>query len=65
MTSNKSSFSGMTKITYALGLVFILVFIHGRSYHKTIFCFNDLENVAEEIVIDESIEEQIPEVPNQ
>ena len=39
MTANKSSFSGMTKITYVLGLV-ILVFVYGRNYYKTIFIFN-------------------------
>jgi protein translocase SecG subunit len=41
MTTNKSSFSGMTKITYVLGFgFFVLVFIYGRNYYKTIFFFN-------------------------
>jgi protein translocase SecG subunit len=40
MTSNRSSFSGMTKITYANWYWFlILVLIHGCCYYKTIFCF--------------------------
>ena len=66
MTSNKSSFNGMTKITYALGFGFLfLCLFMGAVITKQFSVSNDLENVAEEIVIDEFIEEQIPEVPNQ
>ena len=66
MTSNKSSFTGMTKITYALGFGFLFwCLFMGAVITKQFSVSNDLEDIAEEITIDESIEEQIPEVPNQ
>jgi hypothetical protein len=37
----------------------------GAVITKQFSVSNDLENIADEIIIDESIEEQIPEVPNQ
>ena len=66
MTTNKSSFSGMTKITYALGFGFLFwCLFMGAVITKQYSSTNNLDEIQDEIVIDESIEEQIPEVPNQ
>tara|TARA_Y100001935_G_C17275612_1_gene494492 strand:+ start:721 stop:1044 length:324 start_codon:yes stop_codon:yes gene_type:complete len=66
MTTNKSSFSGMTKITYALGFGFLFwCLFMGAVITKQYSSTKDLDEIQDEIVIDESIEEQIPEVPNQ
>ena len=66
MTSNKSSFNGMTKITYALGFVFLFwCLFMGAVITKQYSSSTDLEEIQEEIIIDETIEEQIPEVPKQ
>ncbi len=66
MSSNKSSFNGMTKITYILGFGFLFwCLFMGAVITKQYSSSTDLEQIQEEIVIDESIEEQIPEVPNQ
>tara|TARA_A100001035_G_C27433653_1_gene342692 strand:+ start:28 stop:351 length:324 start_codon:yes stop_codon:yes gene_type:complete len=66
MTSNKSSFSGMTKITYALGFGFLFwCLFMGAVITKQYSSTNKLDEIQDEIVIDDSIEEQIPEVPNQ
>ena len=66
MTSNKSSFNGMTKITYALGFGFLFwCLFMGAVITKQYSSSTDLEEIQEEIIIDETIEEQIPEVPNQ
>ena len=66
MTTNKSSFSGMTKITYALGFGFLFwCLFMGAIITKQYSSTNNLDEIQDEIVIDESIEEQIPEVPNQ
>ena len=56
----------MTKITYALGFGFLFwCLFMGAVITKQFSVSNDLENIADKIIIDESIEEQIPEVPNQ
>src|SRR5210317_676595 len=66
MTSNKSSFSGMTKITYAIGFGFLFwCLFMGAVITKQYSSSTDLDEIQDQIVIDESIEEQIPEVPNQ
>ncbi len=66
ITPNKSSFNGMTKITYALGFGFLFwCLFMGAVITKQYSTSNDLEDVQEEIIIDKSLEEQIPEVPNQ
>ena len=66
MTTNKSSFSGMTKITYAIGFGFLFwCLFMGAVITKQYSSSTDLDEIQDQIVIDESIEEQIPEVPNQ
>jgi preprotein translocase subunit SecG len=66
MTSNRSSFSGMTKFTYLIGIGFLFwCLFMGAVITKQFSVSNDLDNIADQIIIDESIEEQIPEVPNQ
>ena len=66
MTTNKSSFSGMTKITYILGFGFLFwCLFMGAIITKQYSSSTDLETIQEEIILDESIEEMIPEVPNQ
>ena len=66
MTSNKSSFSGMTKITYAIGFGFLFwCLFMGAVITKQYSSSTDLDEIQDQIIIDESIEEQIPEVPNQ
>ena len=66
MTANKSSFSGMTKITYVLGFGFLFwCLFMGAIITKQYSSSTDLETIQEEIILDDSIEEMIPEVPNQ
>lgn len=66
MTANKSSLSGMTKITYAIGFGFLFwCLFMGAVITKQYSSSTDLDEIQDQIVIDESIEEQIPEVPNQ
>jgi len=66
MTANKSSLSGMTKITYAIGFGFLFwCLFMGAVITKQYSSSTDLGEIQDQIVIDESIEEQIPEVPNQ
>ena len=66
MTTNKSSFSGMTKITYAIGFSFLFwCLFMGAVITKQYSSSTDLDEIQDQILIDESIEEQIPEVPNQ
>ena len=66
ITSNKSSFNGMTKLTYALGFGFLFwCLFMGAVITKQYSSSTDLEEIQEEIIIDETLEEQIPEVPNQ
>ena len=66
MTANKSSFSGMTKITYILGFGFLFwCLLMGAIITKQYSSSTDLETIQEEIILDDSIEEMIPEVPNQ
>ena len=66
MTTNKSSFSGMTKITYAIGFGFLFwCLFMGAVITKQYSSSTDLDEIQDQIIIDESIEEQIPEVPNQ
>ncbi|MDB3973396.1 preprotein translocase subunit SecG [Alphaproteobacteria bacterium] len=66
MTANKSSFSVMTKITYAIGFGFLFwCLFMGAVITKQYSSSTDLDEIQDQIVIDESIEEQIPEVPNQ
>jgi preprotein translocase subunit SecG len=66
MTANKSSFSSMTKITYAIGFGFLFwCLFMGAVITKQYSSSTDLDEIQDQIVIDESIEEQIPEVPNQ
>ena len=66
MTANKSSFSGMTKITYAIGFGFLFwCLFMGAVITKQYSSSTDLDEIQDQIIIDESIEEQIPEVPNQ
>ena len=55
-----------TKITYALGFGFLFwCLFMGAVITKQYSSSTDLEEIQEEIIIDETIEEQIPEVPNQ
>ncbi len=66
MTANKSSFSGMTKITYVLGFGFLFwCLFMGAIITKQYSSSTDLETIQEEIILDDSIREMIPEVPNQ
>ena len=66
MTANKSSFSSMTKITYAIGFGFLFwCLFMGAVITKQYSSSTDLDEIQDQIIIDESIEEQIPEVPNQ
>jgi preprotein translocase subunit SecG len=66
MTANKSSFSSMTKITYAIGFGFLFwCLFMGAVITKQYSSSTDLDEIQDQIVIDESIEEQIPEVPKQ
>ena len=66
MTANKSSFSGMTKIIYAIGFGFLFwCLFMGAVITKQYSSSTDLDEIQDQIIIDESIEEQIPEVPNQ
>ena len=66
MTANKSSFSGMTKITYALGFGFLFwCLFMGAVITKQYSSSTALEEIQDAIVIDDSIQEQLREVPNQ
>lgn len=66
MTTSKSSFSGMTKIIYALGFGFLFwCLFMGAVITKQYSSTTDLDEILDEIVIDETIEGLIPEVPNQ
>jgi hypothetical protein len=47
-----------------IGFLFWCLFM-GAVITKQFSVSNDLENIADQIIIDESIEGQIPEVPNQ
>jgi preprotein translocase subunit SecG len=56
----------MTKITYAIGFGFLFwCLFMGAVITKQYSSSTDLDEIQDQIVIDESIEEQIPEVPNQ
>ena len=52
MTSNKSSFSGMTKITYALGFGFILVFVIEAVITKQYSSTNKLDEIQMSVIDD-------------
>ncbi len=56
----------MTKITYVLGFGFLFwCLFMGAIITKQYSSSTDLETIQEEIILDDSIKEMIPEVPNQ